>query len=408
VSTTGSTNLQIARDTSATETAVNNFAKAYNDLNTALNQLTAYTPSTTAGQAGQGAALFGESSVQTIQNQVRNTLFSSLAGLSNSNISLSQIGVGFDKTGTMTVDSTKLDKVLSTNPDDIAGLFATVGTPTDSLINFTSSTTATKAGSYDVNITQLATQATMLGDVNLNSGPITIAANTTFDVKVDGVSANVELTAGTYTAAQFASMLQSAINGSSEMTSAGASVSASIDSNGSLKLLSNRYGSVSKISVSSSTGTSASTVFGSVTSGADGVDVAGTIGGIAATGSGQILSAGSNTDAAGLKIEITGGSLGSRGRIDFSQGYADRLNKLMDTFVGSNGLISTYTDSINSSIKSIDDQRTALNDRLATIEQNYRAQFTALDVAVASLQSTQSFLTQQLAQIAANSGSSSK
>jgi flagellar hook-associated protein 2 len=138
------------------------------------------------------------------------------------------------------------------------------------------------------------------------------------------------------------------------------------------------------------------------------VDVAGTIGGIAATGSGQILSAGSNTDAAGLKIEITGGSLGSRGRIDFSQGYADRLNKLMDTFVGSNGLISTYTDSINSSIKSIDDQRTALNDRLATIEQNYRAQFTALDVAVASLQSTQSFLTQQLAQIAANSGSSSK
>jgi len=408
VSTTGSTNVQIARDTSATETAVKNFVKAYNDLNTALNQLTAYTPSTTAGQAGQGAALFGESSVQTIQNQVRNTLFASLAGLSNSNISLSQIGVGFDKTGTMTVDTTKLEKVLGTNPDDIAGLFATVGKPTDSLINFTSSTTATKAGSYDVNITQLATQASMLGDVNLNSGPITIAADTTFDVKVDGISANVELTAGTYTAAQFASMLQSAINGSSEMTSAGASVSASIDSNGSLKLTSNRYGSVSKISVSSSTGTSASTVFGSVTSGADGVDVAGTIGGVAATGSGQILSAGSNTDAAGLKIEITGGSLGSRGRIDFSQGYADRLNKLMDTFIGSNGLISTYTDSINSSIKSIDDQRTALNDRLATIEKNYRAQFTALDVTISNLQSTQSYLTQQLAQIAANSSSSSK
>jgi flagellar hook-associated protein 2 len=406
VSTTGSTSLQIARDTAATEKAVNNFAKAYNDLNTALTQLTAYTPSTTAGQAGQGAALFGESSVQTIQNQVRNTLFSSLQGLSNSNISLAQIGVGFDKTGTMTVDTTKLEKVLSTNPDDVAGLFATVGKPTDSLINFTNSTTATKAGSYDVNITQLATQASMLGDVDLNAGPITITADTSFDVKVDGVSANVELTAGTYTAAQFASMLQSAINGSSEMTSAGAAVTASIDGSGSLKLISNRYGSVSNVSVASSTGTSASTVFGTVTAGTDGVDVAGTIGGVPATGSGQILSAGSNTDAAGLKIEITGGSPGSRGRIDFSQGYADRLNKLMDTFIGSNGLISTYTNSINSTIKSIDDQRTALNDRLTMIEANYRAQFTALDVTISNLQSTQSYLTQQLAQIAANSSSS--
>lgn len=403
----GTTSLQIARNTAATETAVNSFAKAYNDLNTALNQLTAYTPSTTPGQAGQGAALFGESSVRTIQDQVRNTLFSSLAGLSNSSMTLGQIGVGFDKNGVMTVDSTQLEKVLGTNPDDIAGLFATVGKPTDSLINFNSSSTTTKAGSYDINITQLATQATMLGNVNLNTGSVTIAANTSFAVTVDGTSANVSLTAGTYTAAQFASMLQSAINGTSAMSTAGASVAASIDGSGSLKLISNRYGSVSNVSVTSSTGTSASTVFGTVTTGTNGVDVAGTIGGVAGTGSGQILSAASNTDPDGLKIAVTGGSVGSRGRIDFSQGYADRLNQLVNTFIGSSGLISGYTDSINSSIKSIDDQRSALNDRLAVIEKNYRAQFTALDVAISSMQSTQSFLTQQLAQIAANSGASS-
>jgi flagellar hook-associated protein 2 len=405
ISTTGSTTLSIAQDTAAAQTAVNSFAKAYNDLNTQLKKLTAYTPATSPGAAGQGAALFGESSVRTIQDQIRNTLSSSLAGLSNSNMSLPQIGVGFDKDGNMTVDADKLNKALANNFSDIAGLFATVGTPTDSLINFSSSSTATKAGSYDINITKLATQASMLGDVDV-SGGVTIASDTSFDVKIDGITANVSLSAGNYTAAQLASMVQSAFNGTAKLSNAGVAVTATIDASGSLKLISNRYGSASNISVQSSSGTSASSLFGTVTAGTDGEDVEGTIGGVAATGSGQILSAGSGSDAQGLKIEVLGGALGSRGKIDFSQGYADRLNKLMDNFIGSDGLISTNTSSINSSIKTIDDQRDALNIRLAQIEKNYRAQFTALDVAISNLQSTQSFLTQQLAQIAAQSTSS--
>jgi flagellar hook-associated protein 2 len=402
----GSTSMTVTQDTSAVQSSVNDFAKAYNDLNSALQKLTSYTPSTKAGDPGQGAALFGESSVRTIQDQIRNTLSSSLAGLSNTNLNLPQIGVGFDKDGNMTVDSDKLGKALKNNFNDIAGLFATVGQPTDSLINFTSSSTSTKAGSYDINITKLATQASMTGGVSLTGGPVTIANDTTFDVKIDGISATVSLTPGNYTAAQLASMVQSAINGTSKLSTAGVAVTAKIDSNGALQLTSNRYGSASNISVQSSVGTPASTLFGAVTAGTDGVDVEGTIGGIVATGSGQMLTAASGTDADGLKIEILGGGLGARGKIDFSQGYADRLNKLVDSFIGDKGLLSANTASINSSIKNIDDQRDAFNLRLAQIEKNYRAQFTALDVAVAGMQSTQSFLTQQLAQIAANSSSS--
>jgi flagellar hook-associated protein 2 len=402
----GSTSMTVAQDTSAVQNSVNAFAKAYNDLNATLQKLTAYTPATKAGDPGTGAALFGESSVRTIQDQIRNTLTSSLAGLSNSNMNLPQIGVGFDKDGNMTVDSDKLGKALKNNFSDIAGLFATVGKPTDSLINFTSSGTATKAGSYDINITQLATQATMTGSVSLNGGPVTIASDTTLEVKIDGISATVSLTAGNYTATQLASMVQSAINGTSKLSSASVAVTAKIDSSGALQLTSNRYGSASNISVQSGSGTSAATLFGSVTAGTDGVDVEGTIGGVAATGSGQILTAPTGSDAQGLKIEILGGALGARGKIDFSQGYADRLNKLVDNFIGTNGLLSANTTSINSSIKNIDDQRDALNVRLAQIEKNYRAQFTALDVAISSMSSTQQFLTQQLAQISANSTSS--
>lgn len=396
----GTTSMTIAKDSAAVQTSVNSFVKAYNDLAKTIKSLTAYNAETKTG-----GLLVGDSTARTVQDQLRKTLSTSLEGLSNSNMSLAQIGVGFQKDGTLAVDSAKLTKALETNYDDIAGLFATVGKTTDSLINFSSSTSATKAGSYDVTVTKLATRASMTGDVNLNAGTTTIATGTKMSVTVDGVTSRIALAEGTYTSAQIASMLQSAINGASEISTAGSKVTATIDSNGFLNLQSDRYGSASKISLVSDTGTSAATLLGSVSGGIDGVDVEGTIGGVAATGSGQILSAGKGSDALGLKLEIVGGTLGSRGRVDFSQGYADRLSKLTDGFIGSEGLIAGNTASINSIIKNITADADAFKLRLVGIEARYRKQFSALDALVASMQATQTYLTQQLASIAANSTS---
>jgi flagellar hook-associated protein 2 len=171
-------------------------------------------------------------------------------------------------------------------------------------------------------------------------------------------------------------------------------------------LISDRYGSASNITITNGTGTSASTLFGTVTTGTTGVDVAGTIGGQPATGSGQMLTANKGTDADGLKLEITGGALGNRGSIDFSQGYADRLDKLLSGYLGSSGTIGGRTDGINRSIADLDDQADALNIRLTALEANYRARFSALDALVTSMQATQSYLTQQLASIASLSAQS--
>lgn len=400
LSKVGETSLSITKDTSAVQTNINAFVKAYNDLNTALKSLTAYTPSKVKGQKGTGGPLVGDSTTRTIQDSIRKTLTTSLAGLSNSSISLSSIGVAFQKDGSLSVDSTKLTKALADNFDDIGALFATVGKPTDSLINFNTSGPQTKAGKYAINITQLATQATLKGDVNLNAGNTVIAANTEISVKIDGVEAKVALTAGSYNAKQLAAMVQSAINGSSTLSSKDVSVSTSVDADGHLNVVSDRYGSASNITITDGTGTSAASLFGTVTTGTVGVDVAGTIGGQPATGSGQMLTANKGTDADGLKLEITGGSLGNRGSVDFSQGYADRLDKLLDGYLGSDGLIGGRTDGINRSIGDIDDQVDKLNVRLAAIEANYRAQFTALDALVASMNTTSNYLTQQLASIA--------
>jgi len=401
VSKIGNTTMTIAKDTAAVETSVKAFIKAYNDLTGTIKKLTAYDATTKTG-----GLLVGDSTARTIQEQLSKTLSASLEGLSNTNMSLPQLGVTVQRDGTLALDSAKLSKMMDSNYNDIAGLFATVGKATDSLINFNASSSATKAGSYNITVTKLATRAEMTGTVNLNAGSTTIAPNTKMNITLDGVTSKINLTEGTYTAKELAAMVQSAINGASEISKAGSKVTATIDSNGFLNLQSDRYGSASKISINSETGTPVSTLLGSVSSGTNGVDVEGTIGGMLATGSGQILTAAKGSDAAGLKIEVVGGTLGDRGRIDFSQGYADRLSKLTDNFIGTDGLIAGNTTSINSNIKRLTDDADAFKIRLAAIEARYRKQFTALDQLVTSMQSTQNYLTQQLAAIAANTSSS--
>jgi flagellar hook-associated protein 2 len=94
----------------------------------------------------------------------------------------------------------------------------------------------------------------------------------------------------------------------------------------------------------------------------------------------------SSKDISGLFSSTTSGN----------QGLAVRFNSLLDNFIGSGGLIASRTDGINSSIKNIGTQRDALNVRLTKIEANYRAQFTALDTSIASMQQTSTYLTQQL------------
>jgi flagellar hook-associated protein 2 len=390
------TTVTVAHDSASVTTAVNAFAKAYNDLNTAMSGLSSYDASTkTAG------ILQGDSALRTIQYQIRNTLSSAITGAGSSYTTLSSIGVSFQKDGTLSVDSTKLQSAIDTNFDNIAGLFAATGKATDSLVNYSSATANTKAGTYALNVTQLATQGKVIGSGAANL-TITAGTNDSFSMTVDGVNATVALAAGTYTADTLASALQSAINGASAFSSAGVSVAITHDAGGIMTLTSNRYGSASNVSVA---GNGASNLLGGAPAPASaaGVDVAGTINGAAAAGSGQYLTGAIGNDAEGLKVLVSGGVTGDRGTVNYSQGYAFKLDALVGSMLSSAGPITTRIDGANQSIKDIGNQRDALNRRLVTIEAAYRAQYTALDVTISNLTQTQSALTQELASIKANS-----
>jgi flagellar hook-associated protein 2 len=127
------------------------------------------------------------------------------------------------------------------------------------------------------------------------------------------------------------------------------------------------------------------------------VDVAGSIGGNVATGSGQTLTG--SGDAGGLALNVTGGATGARGSVNFARGYAYELDKLVGKMLENDSLLDGRMDGINASIKTIGTQREALTRRLEGVEKRYRAQFTALDTMMASMTTTSNFLTQQLANL---------
>jgi flagellar hook-associated protein 2 len=399
---TGTGNLNVARSTNSVKSSVDVFVKAFNDVNSTIKNLTSFNAETK-----QGGPLIGDSAVRTIQAGLRKLLSSPVDGSNSTLKTLRDVGISISKDGLMSVDSSKLSAAMSKNLDDVAALFSSVGKTTDSLVSFVSAGTNSTPGEYDVSISKLATQGKVAGSQNLTLAPLTIdPTNRDLTITVDGTSTSVALTQGTYTSAEIATLVQSAINGTSDLSSKGIAVSATIDASGHLNITSNKYGSESKVSV---IGTSVAALMGTATA-TDGIDVTGTIAGVIAKGDGQFLVGADGSPASGLKLQVTGGAEPtppatsiSRGLVNFSKGYAFHLDKLVGGFLGDKGLLGSRTDGLKSSIKDLGKQSEALQTRLANTEARYRKQFQALDVTISKMNSTSNYLAQQLAALSKSS-----
>ncbi|AGU51397.1 putative flagellar hook-associated protein 2 FliD [Variovorax paradoxus B4] len=116
---TGNSNLSTEADTAAVESAINDFVKAYNSLQATANKLTTYDQ-----DSKTGAALVGDSTLRNLQTRIRQALTTPQAGGADDMKVLSEIGVAFQKDGTMAVDSAKLKSALASNLAGVSGLFA--------------------------------------------------------------------------------------------------------------------------------------------------------------------------------------------------------------------------------------------------------------------------------------------
>jgi len=82
-------------------------------------------------------------------------------------------------------------------------------------------------------------------------------------------------------------------------------------------------------------------------------------------------------------------------------GFADKLLTTVGGYVGTEGAFTQRTNGLNAQLKDVAARRTALDARMEAVGNRYKAQFIAMDSMVAQLNSTSSYLAQQLAALAA-------
>lgn len=155
--TTTPATLTVTRDTTAVSDKVSGFVKAYNDLYSALKNSSAYKSK---------SALEGDATLRSLQTQMR-----AIASAAVSGGTLTQffdVGITFNGTGTMLLDSAKLSSAMGTNFNDVANLFNSATGYATQFDQFATSTLAvggtidTKTTGFNQSISKIATQVSTL------------------------------------------------------------------------------------------------------------------------------------------------------------------------------------------------------------------------------------------------------
>lgn len=393
--------VDIARDTGATRDAVHSFVTGYNDLMAAVKDVSSYDPTT-----GEGGVLVGDAAVRGLVSNIRTTLNQEMPGLTGPFGALADIGVTTARDGSLTIDEARLDAALVRDPEAVGRLFAASGSSSSAHLQYAGASAATQPGDYQVEVTRQATQGSYTGGAFGYTGAIAVdAANDNLSVRIDGVtSAQLTLTHGNYTGAELAAELQTRINGDANLRAAGVAVNVDFDAGTqNFVITSTRYGSASTVEIVGVDSGSGATLGLNTGAGSAGEDVAGTIGGLPATGSGRMLT---GTGAAqGLRVEVSGSGTGILGSLSFSRGVGDRLNNLVIDMLADDSSINGRIAGIESRIDDIGEQRETLQRRMDALEARLRAQFTAMDILVGQLKATGDYLEQQLANLPTIGGS---
>jgi len=111
--TAGNVQLNVSRDTDSVTESVQAFVDAFNELKTTFDSL-----------AGEGDELEADSTLRSIENQVQAIFNTVPSGLTTGLSSLSEVGVSFQRDGTLSLDSDDLESAINTDFAGMAELFA--------------------------------------------------------------------------------------------------------------------------------------------------------------------------------------------------------------------------------------------------------------------------------------------
>jgi len=315
------------------------------------------------------------STIRRLADQVRQAI----AGPLDAGTTPSSIGIQLARDGSYTFDRAAFLTAASTDPTRVAQFLARGGTSTGP-VQFAGADANTVSGSYVVDVTTSATRAT---SVRLFDGGALV--DTRVGVRIGSTTVNYDVSNGR-SASQIVDGLNAAIG------SAGLKVVVELDGTG-LVVRSTVWGSSGNLELN--TDVTGGGTWGALT----GIDVAGTINGLAAIGVGQTLSLSplGGNPAAGLSVTVIGTTPGLT-TVDYRPGAAARVVELTGALTRPDtGTLTSAKDFADRRVKDFNDQISRLESRLTVRELNYRRQYSNLQTLISGLQSQGNWLSSQIA-----------
>jgi flagellar hook-associated protein 2 len=382
-------NLTVARDGQSIRGSVEAVTKAYNALVKFVSD-----------QGANGQPLSTSPQLRAAMSSITNTLLSPVVGATGDYTRPAVAGLSLQKDGTLALDAATFDAALTKNYADVLRLFQTNGTATNSEVTFGFSTDKTKPGTYAVNITTAAKTASVTGggfsgtyadDATADTMKITDATS--------GASGTIQLATGDTT--------DVIVNKLNAMFAANKmNVEATANGND-VGIAGTQYGSAATVKVEYTDGGTGGTAQLGLAAGTyAGVDVQGTIGGLPAIGSGRSLTGATGGATDGLAIKYTGTATGAMGTLTFMLGAAGALYYAADAVARSgDGAIATQQDAIQRTITSLATRADTVQQMLDRRKELLTKQFTAMEAAIARIQTQGTAITNFLNAVRAQANS---
>lgn len=372
--TTASTvDVSVSRDPDAAATAVKELVDS---INGALSTIATATKPGTEDTAG--GPLSTDATARNLAINLRASLSSAVSAIEGDYRTASSVGISLTREGTYTLDEAKLKDALADDFDAVVDLFERAASVTDSRIGVSAVGSAVTDGTYAVEITQAASIAEVIGPDFTDSNK-----DDTFTIEQDGVIAMVSIPKWSTIGETIDAINQA-------LTDAGISTVSASQVGNTIRLGDTRYGSAHSFTVSANDYGLNGTF--------QGTDVAGTIGGLAATGSGRSLTGTDGLSSMVLTVgatpaEVTaaGGTL-SLGDVSVSAGIAATFDDYLETLTETGGVVDRARDRWDAQIELLKDRIEQFEDRLESREVALRRQFSALESTLARLNSASASL----------------
>lgn len=388
--------LTLTQNNGAVKDKIKEFMNAFNGLVDFIKANSQFNKDTF-----DAGPLFGDPTARLVEQSIGDSLFTNVLGLSTSYSNLTQIGFSFDSDGKMKLDEAALDAALAASPTAVGNVFRARGDATGAALQYVSSSDKTKAsgaGVYSVVVSQIATKGAYEAEF-AQSSPSAATEKLTFNGSLFGNTPyELTLNSGNDLAANIA-----AINNDAKLKD----LVVASNVGGKLTITSKKWGTSGNFSVVSDLAAAAdNSGIGTSEAGVKttGVDVAGTINGEAATGSGQFLTGNSgNANTDGLQIMYSGSDLGLAGEVRVTKGIGAVVSSLVSQYTDTvSGLMAANDKALQDQFDGLGESIKSLQARLTLREQDLRRRFSAMEQAISGLQSQQSSLSAMFANLSSN------